>query len=129
MPKRHSPRECRAIRLRSERRHLAHHLEVVLAARRDVERFSFRGLGHLGAYAALEPEGLAHATVVGASGTVTILAATRRVLKIASLRSRLFALRRLAEACGQRVVIATPQGLRNEIGRRRIGGRPTSAAR
>jgi len=111
--------ECRALRLRNERNTLARRLESVLATRPDIHLFRFQGLDRLAAYAALEPEGVVHATVVTRSGRcLTILAATTRVMRKPSLRSRLFALRRLAEADGRRVLIVTSRGLLNEMGRR-----------
>ncbi|MCE4226680.1 hypothetical protein HCU64_23335 [Methylobacterium sp. C25] len=114
-----SDAECRARRLARERAALAERFEHFLVEIPDAVTFDFTDLRHLAGYRVLEPEGLIHAGVWRVTGRITILVATSRVFRRPDLRTRLFALRDLAERELKRVVVATPRGLLNETARLR----------
>jgi hypothetical protein len=102
---------CRRIRIAGERIRLARGIEIAARSRSDVLSVLPRGLEDIPSYRRLADEGLAHATLRRANGSIIVLAAARRVWRRPELRRRLIAVKRDAQRIGRRVVLVTKRGL------------------
>lgn len=107
---------CRRIRLANERIAMARSLEIAARSRPDVLSVVPKGLEDIPSYVRLADDGLAHATVRRARGTVIVLAAANRVWRKPELRRRLLSVKRDARRIGRRVLLVTKQGLARRTG-------------
>lgn len=112
---------CRRVRLTRERILLARELERLAGSRQDVSSVIPKGLEDIPSYRRLAEDGLAHATLRRASGSLIILAAANRIWRKPELKRRLLAIKRDARRIGRRVVLVTRRGLHRSI--ERCGGR------
>lgn len=118
----------RRLRLSRQRNRLAGLLEIVLTARSDVQRIVPRGLGSLPSYLRLADEGVTHALVTNAGGTLIVVAATTRVWRNPRLKRGLLAIKRDATHLGQRVLLVSQRGLERAVARQqRSHTRPLAA--
>ncbi|MGX9981785.1 hypothetical protein [Methylobacterium fujisawaense] len=102
---------CRRIRIADERIRLARGIEIAARARTDVLSVAPKGLEDIRSYRRLAENGLAHATLRRADGSVIVLAAADRVWRRPELRRQLLAVKRDAKRVGRRVVLVTKRGL------------------
>ena len=117
---------CRRVRLAAERIRLAQDIETLAKSRPDVTSLVPRGLEDIPSYRHLAEDGLAHATLRRASGSLIVPAAANRIRRRPDLRRRLIAIKRDARRIGRLVVLVTKRGLSRSV--QRIRGRDAVSA-